>query len=125
MKPILKWQYDQIVKELLLLQEHQEDPTCPCDSGGEMCTRKHLMTVEAYAEETRSIEKDDEQRMVLADLAKQARERREQEEKALCKEDVPPSDLLDWTRDWRKKFEALSLACESGEDENEEDEDEK
>jgi len=115
LEPILKWQYDQIVKELLLLQGHQEDPSCPCDSGGEMCTRKHLAAVEAYGEETSGIEKDEEMRFKLTELARQAKERREQEEQALCGDDVPPADLLDWARDWRKELEAHSLTCENRE----------
>lgn len=116
MKPILKWQYDRIVKELLLLQEHQEDPTCPCDTGGEMCTRKHLMAVEAYAEETSSIEQDADMRERLHELAQEAKQRREREEANLCGNDdlmeMPSTTLLDWTRGWRKEFEKLSLACE-------------
>jgi hypothetical protein len=42
LKPILKWQYDQIIKELLLLQDHNVDKACPCESDGERCERKHL-----------------------------------------------------------------------------------
>jgi hypothetical protein len=68
MKPILKWQYDQIIKELLLLQEHQTDPTCPCETDGEMCVRKHLLTIEAYAEETIPMEDDESFRQKLEQL---------------------------------------------------------
>ena len=70
MKPILKWQYDQIIKELLLLQEHQTDPTCPCETDGEMCVRKHLFTIEAYAEETIPMEDDESFRQEIEQLAR-------------------------------------------------------
>ena len=59
MNPILKWQYEQIIKEHLLLQEHLSDPSGPCESDGEMCVRKHLCAMEAYAEETIPMEDSD------------------------------------------------------------------
>ncbi|MCW3489281.1 hypothetical protein [Dethiobacter alkaliphilus] len=108
MKPILKWQYDQIIKELLLLQEHQTDPTCPCQTDGEMCVRKHLMTLEAYAQETIPMEENEEFKDKLQMLAGEAKEYRKQEEAALRDEDVPVS-LVEWTRNWRKAFEEHSL----------------
>ena len=116
MNEMLKWQYDRLIKELLLLQDHQADKSCPCDAGGEMCVRKHLMSVEAYAEETVPMESDDEYADRLRVLAVEAKEHREREERALCGDDVP-QDLTDWAREWRKQFEAHSLACstESGE----------
>lgn len=116
-KPILEWQYDQLVKELILLQEHQADPHCPCESAGEMCVRKHLMTVEAYAQETMAIEEDKFWRNKLSQLAVEAREHREIEEKALCGEGESV-DVLDWSRFWRKEFETYSLNCDSDEEES-------
>ncbi|MEN6302295.1 MAG: hypothetical protein ABFD96_06195 [Armatimonadia bacterium] len=111
MKPILEWQYDQLVKELILLQEHQADPHCPCETAGEMCVRKHLMTIEAYAEETLAIEEDKHWRDRLMQLATEAKEHRDTEEKALCGEGESVQ-VLDWSRYWRKEFEMYSLACE-------------
>jgi hypothetical protein len=114
MKPILKWQYDQIIKELLLLQEHMSDPTCPCESGGEMCVRKHLFTIEAYAAETIPIEDDEAYKQKLRRMAEEAKQAREQEEKALCRQTPrAPEALIEWTRSWRKEFEGYSLACEN------------
>jgi hypothetical protein len=107
-KPILKWQYDQLVKELLLLQEHQTDPSCPCSTDGEMCVRKHLLTIEAYVQETIPMEDDAAYRERLTDLAGEAQSYRLQEEEALRGEDEHPS-LAAWTRDWRKVFEEHSL----------------
>lgn len=110
MKPIVKWQYDQIVKELLLLQEHAADKTCPCESAGEMCVHKHLMTIEAYAQETGAMETDEAYRAKLQKLATEARAHRDLEEKALCGEG-DHEDLIQWARDSRKEFEAYALAC--------------
>ncbi|MBS4021755.1 MAG: hypothetical protein KGZ79_04975 [Dethiobacter sp.] len=108
MKPILKWQYDQLIKELLLLQEHQTDTACPCSTDGEMCVRKHLMAIEGYAQETIAMA-DDEYRDKLKDLAVEAQTYRQQEEKALLGEGEHVS-LIEWTRNWRKEFEEHSLA---------------
>ncbi len=112
MKPILKWQYDQIIKELLLLQEHQSDPSCPCESASEMCVRKHLLTIEAYAEETVPIEDSEAYKTKLKELAQEAKQHREEEETALCKQSEVHTDIIEWTRKWRKEFESYSLACE-------------
>jgi hypothetical protein len=114
MLPILKWQYDQLVKELLLLQEHSADKSCQCETGGEMCVRKHLLTIEAYAQETLSIEDAQSWRDKLASLALEAKNYREREEKAICDDSktTPYQELLEWSRKWRKEFETYSLACE-------------
>ena len=109
MKPIVKWQYDQIIKELLLLQEHQTDPTCPCQTDGEMCVRKHLLTLEAYAQETIPMEENEEFKEKLQLLAADAQNYRKQEEGALRQENEHVS-LIEWTRNWRKTFEEHSLA---------------
>jgi hypothetical protein len=111
MEPILKWQYDQVIKELLLLQDHQTDDSCPCAEAGEMCVRKHLMTIEAYAQETVPMEGQEEWKDKLRKLAAEAKDLREREEAVLCGTDVP-QNLSEWTRQWRKEFETHSLACE-------------
>jgi hypothetical protein len=113
MKHILKWQYDHLVKELLLLQEHASDPSCPCETEGEMCVRKHLMTIEAYAEETIPMEEAQDRIDLLQRVGHEAREHRLREEDALCGTDVPPPDLTEWSRVWRKEFESVSLACDT------------
>ena len=118
MKPILKWQYDQLIKELLLLQEHMADRSCPCETEGEQCVRKHLFTVEGYAEETLGIEEREEWTDKLKMLAAEAKEHREQEERALHRDEVHPV-LTDWARDWRKTFEAETLRYYDDEGEGE------
>ncbi len=110
-KPILRWQRDQICKELLLLQGHISDPTCPCKTEGEKCVRKHLLTIEALAQETIPIETSDTRAEELAQLGTEAQELREEEEKSLCGEKPHYKWPIDtWARNWRKKFE--TLACE-------------
>ncbi|HHX73919.1 MAG TPA: hypothetical protein GX699_03345 [Firmicutes bacterium] len=108
MKPILKWQYDQLLKELLLLQEHQTDPTCPCSTDGEMCVRKHLLAIEGYAQETIPMEEEKRFREKLQNLAAEAQSYREQEEEAL-RGNTEHVSLVDWSRKWRKEFEEYSL----------------
>jgi hypothetical protein len=111
MNKILEWQYDQLVKELLLLQDHIADPSCPCETGGEMCVRKHLFLIEAYAEETISMEEKREYRDKLGKLAVEAKDLRNSEEKHLKGEQKQtPANLLEWTRNWRKQFEGYSLS---------------
>lgn len=116
MEPILKWQYDQMVKELLLLQDH-ENEDCPCESGGEMCKRKHLMTIEAYAQETLAMESNPELKENLQKLSADSKEQRIYEEQALCGIHGH-NDLSAWARNWRKKFEGQSLSCDLHELEN-------
>ena len=111
MNKILKWQYDQLVKELLLLQDHISDPSCPCETGGEMCVRKHLFTIEAYAQESLSMEDNAEYQDKLGKLASEAKEHRNSEEEHLRGDQAqPPANLLEWARDWRKQFEGYSLS---------------
>jgi len=112
LKPILKWQYDQIIKELLLLQEHSADQSCPCESDGERCVRKHLMSIEALAQETLPMEENQEFKDKLQILATEAKMNREKEEKSLCGKPEEAPNLVDWTRNWRKQFGAYSLACD-------------
>lgn len=119
MKPILKWQYERLIKELLLLQEHQVDPSCPCETESEMCVRKHLLTIEAYAEETIPLEENEFYRLKLESLARESKEFRKAEEASLRGEKTEyPVDPLEWPRKWRKEFEAYSLedADETSED---------
>lgn len=108
MKPILKWQYDQLVKELLLLQNHQTDPSCPCATDGEMCVRKHLLAIEGYAQETIAMEDNESYKRKLETLAEEAQSCREEEEQALCGEGKHV-EIIEWSRNWRKEFEEYSL----------------
>ena len=68
----LKYQYEQIIKHLLLLQDHAAAQACPYSPAGEMCIRKHLMTLEAYAEETIPMEDDSSFKAKLQNLDAEA-----------------------------------------------------
>ncbi len=85
----------------------------------EMCTRKHLMTIEAYAQETVPMEDDPEYSQLLIELAGDAKIYRVEEERSLCGKEVC-LELAEWCRKWRKEFEAYSLACEMSDDDREE-----
>ncbi len=61
MNAILKYQYDQIIKQLLLLQDYAAMRFCPYSPKGDYCIWKHLLALEAYADETEPME-DDKQR---------------------------------------------------------------
>ncbi len=119
MNPLLKWQYDQLLKELLLLQEHQTEPSRSCESKSEMCVRKHLLIIEAYAQETAPMEEKEDYEEKLLRLADEARRFRKEEEAALRGESAGESfDALEWPKRWRKAFEAygLELNTEEGEE---------
>ncbi len=112
-KPILKWQYETLCKELLLLQGHAADPSCPCQSEGETCIRKHLMTVEALAQETTPMETELEKIQFLNLMIVEARNVRAEEERHLCGlNPAPNDDLAEWAREKRKTIEGWSLACD-------------
>jgi hypothetical protein len=109
----LKYQYEQLIKHLLLLQDHAAAQTCPYSPTGEMCTRKHLLTLEAYAEETIPMEENLAYQTKLQNLDAEASNYRLMLESAMCGEEVRPLEGLEhWTRQWRKEFEMHSLACE-------------
>ena len=114
MEDLLVWQYEQIVKELILLQEHIADPSCPCETANEYCVRKHLMAIEAYAEETLPMEEDGGFASALEQLAAEAKQLRRDEESLIMsreKDDHPVSS--DWPRNWRKRFEKRSISLDT------------
>ncbi|WP_045221861.1 hypothetical protein [Desulfonatronum thioautotrophicum] len=115
MTPILKWQYEQLLKEMLLLQNHLTDQDCPCETESEMCVRKHLLIIEAYAQETIPLETEQEFQTKLQQLAVEAKEKRNAEERMLRGEDLGlTKDDSEWVRRWRKEFEPRSLSKPEG-----------
>jgi len=107
----MKWQYEMLIKQLLLLQTHAEDSSCPCKSEGEMCARKHLLTIEALAEETATMETSEGKQSLLKTLAMEAKEQRRAEEGQLCGNIIESPEIAAWARDKRKELETYSLAC--------------
>lgn len=110
---VMKYQYDQLIKHLILLQDHAAARTCPYSPSGEMCIRKHLMTIEAYAQETVPMEDNPAYQEKLGDLEAEARNYRLDEEAVLCGEKAQFLEGLgQWARKWRKEFEMHALICE-------------
>ena len=110
---LMKYQYEQIGKHLLLLQDHAAARTCPYSPAGEACIRKHLLAIEAYAQETIPMEDDPGIKEKLESLEVEASGYRVKQEALLCGEEAePPKDLDHWARRWRKEFEARALPCE-------------
>ncbi len=114
MNSVLKYQYDQIMKQLLLLQDHAAMRFCPYSPGGDACIRKHLLAVEAYADETEPMEEDMAWKEKLEDLESEARSFRFMEEDFLTgKTNKSSVGLEDWARKWRKTVEPYSLFGET------------
>ncbi len=110
---ILKYQYEQIVKQLMLLQDHAAARTCPYTPTGEMCIRKHLLCIEAYVEETLPMEEDRNYQEKLQALEGEALNYRLNQEKVLCRESEQFLDGVgEWARKQRKQFELHCLTCE-------------
>ncbi len=109
---LLKYQYEQIIKHLMLLQDHAAARTCPYTASGEMCIRKHLMALEAYALETIPMEDDKTFKDKLDSLESEAYMYRLNQEAVLCDENVDFKEGLEsWARNWRKEFELHTLTC--------------
>jgi hypothetical protein len=110
MNAILKYQYDQIIKQLLLLQDHAAMRFCPYSPKGEFCIWKHLLAIEAYADETEPMEDDESRKEKLETLETEARSFRAEEESFLDGSRTESNLWLeDWARKWRKGFEPISL----------------
>jgi len=119
-KPIVRWQYEQLEGTLGLLEEHLTNPECPCKTEGEACPRKHLKRAEDYARETITILSRDGKNQAeidkLYELAKQAREYRQAEERLLCGKKAKEGELVEpgWASKWRKYFEGLVIgSCDT------------
>jgi hypothetical protein len=112
MNAILKYQYDQIIKQLLLLQDHAAMRFCPYSPKGEFCIWKHLLAIEAYADETEPMDDDKSRKEKLEILESEARSFRAEEESFLDGRKTESCLWLeDWARKWRKEFEPVSLGA--------------
>jgi hypothetical protein len=110
MNAILKYQYDQIIKQLLLLQDHSAMRFCPYSPKGDFCIWKHLLAVEAYADETEPMEDNKSRKEKLETLESEARSFRAEEESFLDGTHTEGNlGLEDWARKWRKDLEPISL----------------
>lgn len=109
---MLAWQYRQIIKELQLLQDHAADPSCPCSLSelGEWCLAKHALSVAGYAGETAAMENDDNRAGVLVELQDDAQAVHVESQAATCGTGEP-RDIINWSRDWRKRIEPWYYVC--------------
>ncbi len=120
MNPVLKYQYDQIMKQLLLLQDHAAMRFYPYSPGGDACIRKHLLAIEAYADETEPMESNKTWKEQLEALESEARSAQVEEEAFLTgQQDQCSLGLEDWARKWRKTIEPYSLFSISTEEKKE------
>jgi hypothetical protein len=107
MKDILKWQLRKLTGELLLLQAHASDLSCPCELSTELenfCQPKHLIAIQAYAEETIAMTEDARLKDTLSGIAGAANDlRRAYEESPEDKR--PYADIAQFARDARKAIE--------------------
>ena len=115
---MMNWQFVQLQKQLLLLQLHAEDTSCPCNFSDaenvEHCIRKHLLVIEALAEETATMSEDTDVMTALGEIAEEAREYRRLEEDRLHDGKPFKSEALGkWARDKRKALEVYSLMREN------------
>ncbi|GAB6060833.1 hypothetical protein [Desulfonatronum parangueonense] len=102
---ILKWKYEQILNEMLLLQSHLNGQDPPCESESEMCVRKHLLIIEVNAREAIPLETNEELQKKLRHLAIEAKMKRNAVEKKLSGEDQGLSeDDSEWVRAWRNQI---------------------
>lgn len=108
---MLNWQYKNIIAELQQLQLHASDSTCPClyANEGEYCLPKHALMVASLASETAAM--DPANAELVQQLADEANQAHETLRNHVCGqgEDIA---LLSWSREWRKKIEAVYYACD-------------
>jgi len=70
--PNLQYTKDEIKKNLILLENHYKNNTCP------ECIDKHLITIEGLAEEGSLMVDDDAKRLAFLNLADWSRRKRKQ-----------------------------------------------
>ena len=103
---MMTWQLKAIIGELLLLQRHAQDSSCPCEltTEHEMCQPKHLLAIETYALETEAMTDDPKLKELLHNIAGAADDLSRAYQEA--PEDVRPySDIAQFSRDARKELE--------------------
>lgn len=109
-KDMLDWQNMVILQQLDQVQLHASDPTCPCRlrDMGEYCIPKHLNLLASLAHETAAM---DEINYLLFDrLGEESTEKHLQTREHVCGKGES-TDLVSWSRDWRKKLEPIYYSC--------------
>jgi hypothetical protein len=115
---MMKYQYDSILDQLILLQLHAESPDCPCSLKGtkqgeigEYCEPKHLRAIVALARESIAMEEDDAKLSYLEKLVIEGSQLLKKMENKLCGKEEDIGDYMTWARDIRKPLEEI---CYSG-----------
>lgn len=85
----------EVVKQLLLLEDHLFHPERRCED----CISKHLLTAEAFAEEARTLDVDQEHVDLLSDLSKRIRSLYQ-----MYQRDVPKPQIAQAARKIRKEL---------------------
>ena len=113
---MIAWQFKILIAELQLLQQHAADPTCPCGLADiqEWCHSKHLLSVCALAWETASMDHDPEHHDMLTQLGDEANELHMDMRVFVVNPADSKSDvnLVEWSRNWRKKLELIYYSKE-------------
>lgn len=128
---MMKYQYDSILDQLILLQLHAESPDCPCSLKGtkqgeigEYCEPKHLRSIVALARESIAMEDDEAKIEYLEQLVLEGSQLLKKMERKLCGEEVDLGDYMSWSRVMRKPLEDICYSRFCAVPREEEDEEE-
>lgn len=110
-KEMLNWQYRVILQQLDQIQLHTSDATCPCSlkDMGEYCTPKHLNLLASLANETAAMDSGNAE--MLFTLGDEATEMHLKTKDWVCSQGED-TDIVGWSRGWRKRIEPLYYACQ-------------
>lgn len=109
-RDMLQWQYMVLLEELQQMQLHAADPTCPCTFAEEMefCLPKHCLNVVSLAAETAAM--DPPNAALLYELQEDAVAMHKVLKAGYCGEGED-TDVVTWSREWRKKVEPIYYTC--------------
>lgn len=109
-REMLQWQYMVLLEELQQMQLHAADPTCPCTwaESMEFCLPKHCLNVVSLAAETAAM--DPPNAALLYELQEDAVAMHKVLKAGYCGEGED-TDVVTWSREWRKKIEPIYYAC--------------
>jgi len=115
---MLNWQYEKLIGQLTLLQEHSIDLTCPCELSNEheKCIPKHLITISSYCYETIPMSESSEVKEKLKQIAGAAEDLKREYLEAKNKNNEPPyNDMAEFARNARKEIEPYIFTYKGGE----------
>lgn len=108
---MMQWQYREIIFELGEISRHAGDPNCPCvlANKGEYCIPKHSLAVHGLCRETAAMETNTDRIALLEQLQEEAYHKHiALKDRIVCKNvHDDEGDVIDWSRQWRKKFEDI------------------